>query len=53
MFHFLCRNPKNRDNLNHNLHYYVSHTRGRGDPSVYLKPMEESFDAVKNLDEFV
>ena len=52
-FHFLCRNRKNREYLNHNLHDYVSHSRGRGNASVYLELMEEAFDEVKNVNEFV
>ena len=52
-FHFLCCNRKDRQYLHHNLDDYVPHSRGRYDASVYLKSMEETFNAIENLDELV
>ena len=51
--HLLRRNRKDPEYLRHDLDDYASHGRSRGDPSVYLKSMEETFDAIKNLDELV
>ena len=52
-FHFLRRDPKDVQYLDHNINKYARHSRSRGDPSVNLKPLEESFDPVKELDKIV
>ncbi len=53
MLYFLCRHRKDRKYLNHNLDNHVRHCRSRRDASVYLKPVEETFNAVKNVDKLV
>jgi hypothetical protein len=49
-FHFLRRDRKDGEYLNHNINNYVRHSRSRCDASVNLKPLEKSFDAVKEVD---
>jgi hypothetical protein len=51
--HFLCRDRKDGQHLNHNLNDYVSHSPSRCDASIFLKPAEEMFNAVKALDQLV
>jgi hypothetical protein len=51
-FHFLCRDCKNRQHLDHNLNNHVCHCRSRCKDSVYLKPVEEMFDAIKDVNYF-
>ena len=52
-FHFLCRDPKDSQYLDHNINDYGPHSRSRGDASVYLKPAKEALNAVKEFDELV
>jgi hypothetical protein len=49
----LCRDRKDGQHLNHNLNDYVAHSPSRRDASIYLKPTEEMFDAVKHVDNLV
>jgi hypothetical protein len=46
MLHFLCCDRKDHQHLDHNLNDYVGHRGSRDDTNVYLKPVEETFDAV-------
>ena len=50
-FQFLCRDCKNHQHLDHDLNNYVCHCRSRckDSSSVYLKPAEEMFYAIKNV----
>src|ERR1700755_2525535 len=52
-FHFLRCDPKDCEYLDHDINNYVRHSRSRCDPSVNLKPLEESFDRVKEVDKLV
>ena len=45
----LRHDPKDRDNLHHDLHYNVSHSRRRSNVDVFLKPVEEEFHAAKQV----
>ena len=49
-FDFLCRDSKNRQHLDHNLNNHVRHCRSRCKGSVYLDPVEEMFDTIKDVD---
>src|SRR5712671_7033884 len=49
-FHFLCRDRKDRQHLDHNLNNHVRHSCSRREDSVYLKSAEETFDAIKDVD---
>jgi hypothetical protein len=49
MFHFLRRDCENRQHLDHNLNNHVHHCRSWCKDSVYLKPAEEMFYAIKDL----
>jgi hypothetical protein len=51
--HILRRDPKDRQHLNHNLNYHIAHGPSRCDASIYLKPAEETFDAVEDVDKLV
>jgi hypothetical protein len=51
--HFLCRDRKDRQHLNHNLNDHVAHSHSRCDASIYLEPAEEIFNAAKDVDELV
>lgn len=51
--HLLCRDRKNGDYLNHNLNNHVDHGRSRRNAGVNLKPVEEMFDAVEELNQLV
>jgi hypothetical protein len=51
--HFLCRDPKDRQYLDHNIDNHLRHPRSRCDADVYLKPVEEALDAVKDVDQLV
>jgi predicted ester cyclase len=53
MLHFLCRDRKDSQHLNHNLNDHVAHSHRRCDASIYLKPAEETFNAVKDVDKLV
>ena len=50
---FLCRDRKDRQHLNHNLNNYVAHGPSRCDASINIKPEEEVFNAVKDVDKLV
>ena len=52
-FHFLRRIPKNGKDLDHDINNYVRHSRSRCNASVNLKPLEESFNAVKQVEKLV
>ena len=43
----LRHDPKDRDNLNHDLHDDVPHGRRRSDLYICLKPLEKVFHAAK------
>ena len=49
--HFVCRDPKDSQYLDHNIDDYGPHSRSRGDASVYLKPAKETLNAVKEVNE--
>jgi hypothetical protein len=51
--HFLCRDPKDRYHLHHDLNNYVRHFRGRWDPSIDIEPAKEVFDPIEQFDELV
>ena len=46
---FLGHDPKDRDNLNHNLDNDVRHRRRRSDVYVFLKPFKKEFQATKQV----
>ena len=50
MLRFLCRDPKDRQHLDHNLNDYVAHNPGRSNVGIYLEPAEKMFNAVKDFD---
>ena len=50
IFHFLRRDCQDRQHLHHNYNNYVHHCRSRCKDGVYLKPAEEMFDAIKDVD---
>jgi hypothetical protein len=50
---FLCRDRKDRQHLNHNLNNYVAHGPSRCDASINLKPEEEVFNAIEDVDKLV
>ena len=52
-FHFLRRDPKDGQYLDHNINNYVRHSLSWCDASVNRKSLEESFDAVKEVEELV
>ena len=52
-FHFLRRDRKDGEYLNHYINNYVRHSRSRCDASVNLKSSKVSFDAVKEVDKLV
>jgi len=52
-FHFLRRDRKDAEYLNHYINNHVRHGRSRCNANVNLKPLKESFDAVKEVDELV
>ena len=51
--HFFCRDRKDHQHLNHNLNDYVAHSPSRSDVYIYLKPAEELFNVVKDVDKLV
>ena len=51
--HFLCRDPKDRYHLHHDVNNYFRHFRGRRDSSIDIKPTEEVSDPIEQLDELV
>jgi hypothetical protein len=53
MSHFFCRDCKDRQYLDHDINDYFCHSHSGFDANVYLKPTEETFDAVKNVNKFV
>ena len=46
---FLCCDRKDRQHLCHNLNDHVRHRRSRCEDNVYLKPAEEMFDPIKDI----
>jgi hypothetical protein len=52
-FHFLRRDRKDGEYLDHNINNYVRHGGSRCNASVYLKPLEKSFDAVEEVGKLV
>ena len=52
-FHFLRRDPKDGQYLDYNINIYVRHSRSRCNASVNLKPLEKSFNAIKEVEELV
>ena len=53
MPYFLGRDRKDSQHLNHNLNDHIAHSHRRWDASIYLKSAEETFNAVKDVDELV
>jgi hypothetical protein len=51
--YFLRHDPKDRDNLNHDLDDDVPHGRRRSDLYVCLKPLEKVFHAAKQVDKSI
>jgi hypothetical protein len=51
--HFLGRDRKNRQHLNHNLDDNVAHSPSWCDASIHFKPAGEIFNAVKDIDKLV
>ena len=49
-FHFLRRDRKDAEYLDHYINNYVGHGHSRCNANVNLKPLKESFDAVKEVD---
>jgi hypothetical protein len=45
----LCRNPENREHLDHHVNHRIHHFRGRPHFCVYLETSEEIFDALKDV----
>ena len=52
-FYFLRRDPKDSEDLDHNIYTNVRHSLSRCNASVKLKSLEKSFDAVEEVDELV
>ena len=50
---FLRHDPKDRDNLDHNLDNDVPHCRSRSDLNICLKSLEEEFHAIKQIDKSI
>ena len=50
---FLRHDPKDRDNLDHDLDDNVPHCRSRSDLYICLKSFEEVFHAIKQIDKGV
>jgi hypothetical protein len=50
-FNLLRRNPKNRQNFDHNLNDCIHHFRGRPHRCVDLETSEKAFNALKDIDE--
>src|SRR5882762_199839 len=51
-FHFLRRDRKDGEYLDHNINNYVRHSRSRCDANVNLKALKKSFDAAEEVDKF-
>ena len=51
--HFLCRDRKESQNLNHNVNEYVTHSISRCRASIYLKSAEKTSNVVKDVDKIV
>jgi hypothetical protein len=51
--YFFRRDRKDGQHFDHNLNDYVAHGPSRCDTSIYLKPAEEIFNPVKNVDQLV
>ena len=47
---FFRHDPKDRDNLNHDLYNYISHGYRRSDLYICLKALEKEFHAAKQVD---
>ena len=52
-FHFFSRDCKDIYNLDHNFNDRARHSYSRCNAGVYVKPLEEMFDAVEDIDELV
>jgi len=52
-FRFLRHDREGCQHLNYNVNGHVRHCRSRRDAGVYLKPVEETFDAVEDVDKLV
>ena len=50
LFHFICGDPKDIYDLDHDLHHHVRHRRSWRDISVNFKSSKEIFEAFKDLD---
>ncbi len=51
--YLFCRNPQNRENLDHYLNEYIHHLRGCRHFCVDLQPSEKHLDAFKYIDKSV
>jgi len=52
-FDFLCRNGKEINHLNGNIHYYTPHSVSRWDTRIGFQPLEKVFDPAEEVDEHV
>ena len=52
-FQFIRRDREDGEYLDHDINNYVGHSCSRCNASVNLKPLEESFDGVKEVDKLV
>jgi hypothetical protein len=52
-FRFLRHDREDCQHLNYNVDDHICHCRSRRDAGVYLKPAEETFDSVKDVDKLV
>ena len=51
--HFLGSRRKDIQDLDRNLHHFISHLRGQRDTSINLESSEETFNASEDVDENV
>ena len=50
---FLCYDPKDRDDLNHDLDNDIRHGRRRSDLYIRLEPLEKVFHTTKQVDKHI
>jgi hypothetical protein len=49
-FDLLCYDPKDRNNLDHDLNDDLRHARRRSDGNIFFKPHKKIFHAVEQVD---
>ena len=49
--YFLGCRRKDIQDLDRDFHHFIGHLRGQRDPSIYLEPSEETFNASEDVDE--